>query len=376
MPIGKITAEVAKKGAVELIKQLIGVAITEAFKAEANGFTRIMVENEVSRDMRHRQLTKKGEKLVKEFEKHADAAVTGLSFSLAVAHVFGEANRFSLVPADGLLDTLHGMLGKIDFAVDREYQQYLERVDKAGVVAKTGNVVHNVFGVAETWHWNISWNPIYFKLKRDLRRQLQALEDARLQRIKTQKGREALKTQISAKLTTSIQELKVMIGKFVEIERKSTTWERESTRHLDSWHATRDILHRGTLEYDRLKKKGIVAWENEVYQKKDAAALREILRGYSRTMRRESRDYHDANAKFEALEKQEDSMEKKLFAKLAQIRDLHWQLWKVRKELNQTKRQEPLRSLDGLPPLDVPWRMPSGYVKLRVDAYPFRLNAN
>ncbi|WP_420415046.1 hypothetical protein [Roseibium sp.] len=374
MPVGKIFSEgtkaAAKEGAKKLINELIGLAINEALKAEAYGISKALADTEISRDMRRRQLTKKGKELQKAFGKHADAAVTGLSYSLAVANVFGEANRYPMLPADDLLDTLKGMLGTIDTAVDREYQKYLTKINESGPPAKAGNVIHLVAGVPESWANSVDWKPIYKKLQADLRARLQKLENARVKRIEVQKGRNALKDQIQFKLVNALADLRIMIGKFVQMDRDADIvegWRAESQR---KWKINLKKLNQGTEQHRKFHEKGIVFWEGEVYRKKDHKKFVSVLRSYVTKENKTHKTYNQYNTQHEALAKKADAFEKRLFNKLAQIRDLHWQLWKVRSELKLKTGKEPIRALK-LPPVDVPWRLKTGYVKLRSDTYPF-----
>lgn len=370
MPIGKITSVAAKEAAKKLIKELIGVAINEALKAEAYGISNALIDGEISRDMRHRQLTKKGKELQKAFGKHADAAVTGLSFSLAVANVFAEANRYPMLPADDLLDTLKSMLGTIDHAVDREYQKYLEKINKSGTAAKIGNAIHLVAGVPESWAESLDWKPIYKKLQADLRTRLQKLENERVKRIEVQKGRVALKKQIQFKLVNALADLRKMIGIFVQMDRDANIvegWRKESLR---KWKINLKKLDQGTEQHRIFHKKGIVFWEGEVYRKGDHKKFVEVIKTYAQKEMKFNREYKRHNCKHEKMEDKAEAFEKRLFNKLAQIRDLHWQLWKVRSELKLKTGKEPVRALK-LPPIEVPWRLKTGYVQFRTNTYPF-----
>lgn len=364
----KLTAkEAAKKGIMTLIK----MAIRAATKYEAKGFSRIAADGQIGQDMRHRNLSKKGDRLIKAYEKEADAPVTGLSFSLAVAQVFSEANAFTTLSGDDLLDTLFEMIPLIDFAVDRKYQKYLEKANSSADTA-VGNFLQTSVGIAENWHKCVSWKNTYKSLQAQLRGKLQAKEDAQKALAKRLKGLEAQNTQLIGRLERSISELKIMIGKFVKVDRRSDNIERELREISRKLNASNDNYDLVMGQYDELLKRGVTSWKGKIYHRKDREALQSILYSYEKKCNAANKRRKSLDSSHDKLESWEQAYEKHLYKKLAEIRELHWQLWSVREELHLQNGKKPDRKA-AVPRLEIPWRMGDGYPKLRSECYPFTL---
>ncbi|WP_157739006.1 hypothetical protein [Labrenzia sp. VG12] len=361
----------AKEAAMKGILALVKMAIRSAVKYEAKGFSRLAADSQISADMRHRQLSKKGDALIKAFEKEADTSVTGLSFSLAVAQVFSEANAFTTLSGDDLLDSLMEMIPVIDMAVDRKYQKYLEKAHSSPDTA-IGDFLQTSVGVAENWHQSVTWGGTYKRLQTLLRNKLQAKENAQKALAKRLKGLEAQNTQLIGQLERAIGELKVMIGKFVKADRRADKVEVKIDRAAETFTASSNNFDMVMDQYERLLENGAATWQGKIYRRKDREALQNVMWGYQKQMKAASARREHLNNYHDRLETWEEGYEKHLYKKLTEIRELHWQLWTVRDELQLKNGKKPDRKAK-VPRLEIPWRMGDGYPKLRTECYPFTL---
>lgn len=375
MPGGAIGGQVAKASAKELakkgIKSLINIALRSAVKSQSRQFARNAMDRDIGKDTQSLELTKKGDLLLKAYEKEADKPVTGLPFSLAVAQVFTEANAFSTLDGNALLDTLMEMIPIIDLKVDRKYQRYLEKVNRSADTAVL-NFMSTAAGVAEGWYECVSWTNTYKNLRTKLRSKLQAKEDRQKALVKKLIGLEAQNTQLIGQLERAISELKVMIGKFVKVDRRADNIEIELSKTSKVLTASSNNFDMVMGQYERLLEKGLATWQGKIYHRKDREALQNVLWGYEKKKKAAQARHDKLDTRHDKLENWEDAYEKHLYRKLADIRELHWKLWTVREELNLQNGRKPDRKAK-VPRLEIPWRMGDGYPKLRTECYPFTL---
>lgn len=375
MPGGAVGGQVAKTSARELakkgIKSLINIALRTTVKSQSRQYARNMMDREIGGDTQDLDLTKKGELLMKAYEREADKPITGLPFSLAIAHVFAEANAYTTLDGHALLDTLLEMIPIIDMAVDRKYQRYLEKANKSADTAAV-NFMSTAAGVAEGWVACVYWPRTYAKLCAKLRGKLQAKEDAQKALIKKLKGLEAQNTQLIGQLERAIGELKVMIGKFVKTDRRADKIEIKIDRAAETFTASSHNFDMVMDQYERLLENGAATWQGKIYRRKDREALQNVLWSYEKEMKAASAQREHLNTFHDRLESWEESYEKHLYKKLSTIRELHWQLWTVRDELNLQNGKKPDRKAK-VPRIQIPWRTESGYPKLRSECYPFTL---
>ena len=374
MPIGKAAAAAIKKATISLVKELISLAITEGFKQEAMAISQTSVRGEIDRDARHKMLTKKGKQLEQKVDNAADTPITGLSFAMAVQQVFVEARAYTTIDTAKLLDILIGMIDPIENAVDWKYQGYRKNVAKE--LGKAGTFIDDVstaLGVSENWHQSVNWTGTYTRLRVKLRKQLQAAEDARNKAIAATKGYRSLKAQVGIKLQQSLAELRRMIVKFVNMNRKLKSSSQSIGRSKDELQGLRHRFYLAGKQDKLLMRSGAASWKGEIYRMKDRKRLQEVITGYENKIKSGVKSRKSAMTSRKIQRTSNIKFEVGLYRKLRRIRDLHWQMWQVDAKLKIAEDSEPRRDLGGIPPMTVPWRSGEN-VMLRNDTYPFNVD--